>query len=781
MRIKAIGLSWFRGAADAISLEPNSKSVVVYGENGSGKSSFVDAVEYVLNHGKIGHLSHEYSGKNQEKAIVNTHTPDGKKTELRIKFQDESELITEIKRNGSSISSGAESVAMGSWDYQHTVLRQDEVAAFIRDTKGGKYSALLPLLGLNQIEVAAENLRQLAKSIDQQAKPKETKLALEGVEAKKKTAFGTSTDKQVLDKIEQFHTKYCADKTTTVDPITRCKELDATLKSRIASFSADQKRHIALKDTAGLDLRKHVKAVRSTSLMLADKTEPPIAEKLEVLESAGVFADTLGKGKEVSCPACGRSIEIEAFRTHIDAEKKRLQEIIATFNARKTAIREMCDTIKSLKASLGKTDIKPWRDELAKGALAGNFTYLNELKVESILTSCVEEDLKNIEVNLFPLIDAAMETSEDAPPDVQQLATDKNAIEVGKAVVEHMDKADAAACAEILISFICTLEQGVREEIRLQSQKVIGEISTDIRDMWEILHPGEAIENIHLYVPDDTNKAIDIALKFHGVEQDSPRLTLSEGFRNSLGLCIFLAMAKRDTDKDQPLFLDDVVVSLDRNHRGMIVDLLEKKFADRQVVLLTHDRDWYTELRHRLDGKSWSFKVLMPWENPVIGIRWSALTSTFDDARARLKDAPDSAGNTTRKIMDIELAIRAECIKIKLPYLHRERNDHRTAHDFLTQLISDGEECFKKKGEKNYEPYSEAIVAFREADKLLLTWGNKASHSFDLDKKEAQKLIEACETALEHFNCTTCKKLVYKLTDAAAKFVQCECGFLRWQ
>ena len=213
----------------------------------------------------------------------------------------------------------------------------------------------------------------------------------------------------------------------------------------------------------------------------------------------------------------------------------------------------------------------------------------------------------------------------------------------------------------------------------------------------------------------------------------------------------------------------------------MIVELLEKYFADRQVVLLTHDRDWYTELRHRLDGKSWSFKVLMPWENPVIGIRWSARTSTFDDARARLKDAPDSAGNTARKIMDIELAIRAESIKIKLPYLHRERNDHRTAHDFLAQLISDGEKCFKKKGEKNYEPYSEAIVAFREADKLLLTWGNTASHSFDLDKKEAEKLIEACETALELFNCPMCKKLVYKLTDAATKFVQCECGFLRWQ
>ena len=45
MRIKAIQLSWFRGAADPVSLEPDCKSMVVYGVNGSGKSSFVDAVE----------------------------------------------------------------------------------------------------------------------------------------------------------------------------------------------------------------------------------------------------------------------------------------------------------------------------------------------------------------------------------------------------------------------------------------------------------------------------------------------------------------------------------------------------------------------------------------------------------------------------------------------------------------------------------------------------------------------------------------------------------------
>ena len=116
MRIKAIALQWFRGAAESIRLETESKSFVVYGENGSGKSCFVDAVEFILNQGKIGHLAHEYSGKHQEKGIINTHTPNGRETQLRIEFQNGEVLTTEINRSGSFESSGAEGAAMDRWD-----------------------------------------------------------------------------------------------------------------------------------------------------------------------------------------------------------------------------------------------------------------------------------------------------------------------------------------------------------------------------------------------------------------------------------------------------------------------------------------------------------------------------------------------------------------------------------------------------------------------------------------------------------------------------------------
>ena len=781
MRIKSIKLAWFRGAADTVALDPESKSIVIYGENGSGKSCFVDAVEHVLNGGRIGHLAHEYSGKHQEKAIINTHSPKGKSAEFRIKFKDESELRVEIQPNGTSTSSGAEGITINTWDYRRTVLRQDEIADFIRQTKGNKYSALLPLLGLDQMEVAAENLRQLAKTVEQESKLTEIKFKLGELKTKHTSVFGPATDSQVSEKIENLHKTYCANKATTTDPLARCKELEAELNLRIAGFSAEQKKHLTLLAVAGLDLKGHVDAVRTANGKLAGAVEPLITEKLEVLETASRFVGKLKDEKAVKCPACGQSIAVEAFRAHIEAEKERLQTIIETFNIRKTAIVTLCDTIKSLRSNLGKADIKLWRDGLVNGVFADNFTYLDGLNIEALRISCTEDELKKVEHNLLPLRDAATVAAKNAPPDVQQLVTDNRSREAGSAVFEAKALAGSEERASSLVSFLGSLEHGTRDEIRLQSKKVIGDISLDIQRMWGILHPGAGIEDVRLNAPESADKAIDIGLKFYGVEQDSPRLTLSEGYRNSLGLCIFLAMAKREAAKDRPLFLDDVVVSFDRNHRGMIVELLDKEFSDRQVLILTHDREWYTELRQQLDGGSWMFKALMPYEKPEIGIRWSAKTSGFDDARAQLKDSPDSAGNTARKIMDFELATWAERLNVRLPYLHREKNDHRVAHDFLSQMISDGEKCFQKKGTNGYELYAEAIVAFRDTDKLLVSWGNKSSHSFDVVRSEANKLISACEKALEFFDCPNCKKPVYKLGDKSAELVQCQCGNLRWR
>lgn len=781
MRVKSIELSWFRGAADPVTLELDGKSIVVYGANGSGKSSFVDAIEYALKDGRIEHLAHEYSGKRQEKAIPNTHTPEDRKTGLSIKFQGGTELNAEIRRDGSKTISGEEPAGMAAWDYRRTVLRQGEVADFILGTKGDKYSALLPLLGLDSMETAAENLRQIARSVEEVSSLRTTRGALEEAQRRREATFGDECDADIFGAIEKLYRQYCTEGAAGDDALQSCTSLKEVLDSRIAASSANERRYVALSDAALLDLTGCIEAVRATSGKLAESIEPLVEEKMRVLESAGAFADKLAVDGEVECPACGRLISVQDFQRHVKAECARLNETIVAFQARKTAVAALSGVVRTLKTILGKPDLSAWREELTKTLSVVDFSYLDALDAEALRASCGEDELQAFEEKLRPLHDAAKSASADAPPSARQLSTDKQAVEVGASVLAALGKAAAVQRAEILASFIRSIEVGVREELRLQSQSVIAEISEDVQSMWGILHPAEPIEKVRLYVPENTDKAIDIGLSFHGVEQDSPRLTLSEGHRNSLGLCIFLAMAKREAKNDGPVFLDDVVISVDRGHRGMIVELLRREFSGRQVAILTHDRDWYSELRHQLDGSGWQFRALLPYEAPATGIRWSHSTFGFGDARAQLELRPDSAGNDARKIMDVELALIAECLQIRMPYLRAEKNDKRMAHDFLERLINDGKKCFGRREGDGYRTCPDEIAALEEADKLLVSWGNKASHTFDVERPEAAKVIDSCEQALEAFACHSCGKRVWFANAGGPEAVQCQCGQIRWR
>jgi ABC-type hemin transport system ATPase subunit len=780
VRIDAIELEWFRGAADSVSLDAGDKSVVVYGLNGAGKSSFVDAVEYVLNAGRIEHLAHEYSGKRQERAVRNTHAPEDSDARFRITVADSTHVAVVIHKNGLSETSGGAAAVMTRWEYRRTILRQEEVVHFINARKGEKYSTLLPLLGLEGLEVAAENLRQLGKAVATEGQLEGLQRELKQREAERHKTFGGASDAEVVAWIERLHTKYCSGATAPEDSPSLCGNVLAAIEARVASSSADVRRHAALQEAGKVDLEPDIQAIRAHTSKLAGAAEPLIAERLEVLQASTRFGAKLEGSDEIDCPACGRLIPVEDFRAHVEVEEKRLSELIAASDSRRTSVASLCQSLSTLKASLTKPDMTSWRDSLGEGPLAQSLAYLEDFAPEDLRDSCDEGDLRDIEKRVMPLIGAARSDSEEAPPEAKELAEDKTVV----VAAQDSLQAKALSCRtkrlEALVTFINRLEQRIRDQIRLRSDKVIKELSADIQALWAVLHPGEPIDDVGLYVPAGADKAIDIGLTFHGRRQESPRLTLSEGYRNSLGLCIFLAMAKRDAGEDRPIILDDVVISLDRNHRGMVQELLRQEFSDRQVIILTHDRDWFAELRQQLDPADWRFRQLLPYESPTVGIRWSDRAGGLGAARAQLAARPDAAANAARKIMDLEMATIAERLQLRLPYLKSVRNDRRTAHDFLQRLAADGKSCLQRRVSGKWEVHEEALTSIEEADRLLVSWGNRGSHSFDVVHAEAERLIDVCERALDFLKCPRCNAGIVVL-DPARECVQCRCGDMRWR
>jgi hypothetical protein len=132
--------------------------------------------------------------------------------------------------------------------------------------------------------------------------------------------------------------------------------------------------------------------------------------------------------------------------------------------------------------------------------------------------------------------------------------------------------------------------------------------------------------------------------------------------------------------------------------------------------------------------------------------------------------------------MDVELAIIAEKLQLRLPYLRGDKNDKRMWTEFLQRLIADSQKCFQQKSGSDYLTAVDAIALLDVARRLLVSWGNKGSHSIDLVRPEAEKLIDACEKALTVFHCRAdgCQKPVWFADVATKDWVQCQCGQLRW-
>lgn len=773
MKIEKISLSWFRGSASNVELNLNSKPLVLYGENGSGKSSFVDAVEYLINEGRISHLAHEHSGRRQEKAIINTHIPAAQEAKIQIRLDDRTDIEAIITPSGASTVSPTDN-PMSDWNYRRVVLRQDEVAHFISETKGDKYSALLPLLGLGQWEIAAENIRKLTRTITSQADLYNLKAKLVQVQEKSRLIFPGKNNSEIEEEVTQIYSKYGEPIPSSIKDV--IETASVRIQQKIEQITTDQRKFELLLDISKIQLTSRITAVRTCASKLAQSTEPLIHEKIGVLAATSAYLHRQTVDVDISCPACGQSINSSNFKIHVRAEEDRLGSSLAGFANHRTAVAVLCDDVQKLKVDVFNAALEAWRET----NVPANIDYLSAVDTNTARSACNETMLQNFESKLIPMIELAGRESSSAPVEIKDLLSDQTKVNTAKELLEQVETGKYILKVEQLTAFLNRLESGYREKIREQSTQIIGVISTDIARMWSILHPGERIENVHLSLPEDVDKAIEIELKFYGVDQRSPRLTLSEGHRNSLGLCIFLSMVKHNPDGEFPIILDDIVASFDRGHRGMVTNLLEQEFPGRQIIILTHDREWYLELRHRLP--SWKFKVLYPWENPNIGIRFSQRSDAFDDARAVIDSDPISAGNNARKIMDFTLAVLAEALQISLPYLHRERNDHRTFSDFLPKIISESRTKFElKSASGTYEPFASATTKLEEARRLLLAWANRSSHTGTLVSNEAIQLIDVCEEAVNAFKCTSCGRQVTQLQDTSNGRRQCECGNIRWK
>jgi energy-coupling factor transporter ATP-binding protein EcfA2 len=176
-------------------------------------------------------------------------------------------------------------------------------------------------------------------------------------------------------------------------------------------------------------------------------------------------------------------------------------------------------------------------------------------------------------------------------------------------------------------------------------------------------------------------KELYAKLKFRGYYPQQPQHFLNEARLSALALAFYLAgrLASVPSAPSQALkllVLDDVLVGLDYANRRPLLAVLDKHFADWQIVLLTHDRHWFEVIRAAIPTDRWTCHEMYEMV-AVTGEATPYLRPVPSDiVKATLKQARDfiaqkhlpAAANYARSACELLLRKQCEDKKVAFPY-----------------------------------------------------------------------------------------------------------------
>lgn len=210
--------------------------------------------------------------------------------------------------------------------------------------------------------------------------------------------------------------------------------------------------------------------------------------------------------------------------------------------------------------------------------------------------------------------------------------------------------------------------------------------------------PGLTYKNARL----KQNRAIDgqqltPELVFRNHPLSTPQLFLNEARLSALGLAIYLAGRLACTPTTTAtalklLVLDDVLIGLDHSNRLPILDVLNTKFADWQIVLLTHDRNWFDLARSHLPDAGWKCVEVYEGDGaatapiPIVRATQNRPARALLDKAKELIATPyvEAAANYARQAF--ELGVRTACELKKREMRYTTDPKAHQAQDFLDSL-----------------------------------------------------------------------------------------------
>ena len=568
--LKSLTLTAFRGSTTTFKLdfEKNTKLTLIYGENGTGKTTICDAFEF-LSRGKIGSLENRGMGSGLTK-----FWPTAGKSPSILSV----DLETSTTKCSGKIVGRRVSVTPDSAKPRIELLRRQHILELIQARPGDRYEAIKRFIDIEAFERSEQTLRQLGKTLETDKE------------------YALAAEQENLGALQGFYE--AAGKLAGLNAVTWAEQKLAEpaigLDADIAALEELRTAFNTLKNyPKKLNTCQDAVATAETELAAADQA---LSEALlTATEGAGETLPVLEAGRDylhahpqsTACPLCASEENIAGLAAEIDAQLQALSRLGAA-NVNKNA----------QQAALGKAETALAQAQADCEQAVSTFTTAqtsHQWKANVLFPTAAPP----ADPAALPAWLTANEAIAAAWAGVEAGWRDESKFQTQlESAMERYDR-NAALVLELnaLIPKVDDALTQCVEERQKFTDNIITEIAQEVSNLYEKVHPGEGLDKIALQLDPARRASLNLQADFEGHDAP-PQAYFSQSHLDTLGLCVFVALALRDRAEETVLLLDDVLGSVDEPHVERVIGMIyEISTKFQHTIVTTHYRLWREKYR----------------------------------------------------------------------------------------------------------------------------------------------------------------------------------------
>jgi len=594
------------------------KSLLLFGENGTGKSSFVEALERLLT-GLVSTLDGRGQGLSSDRHGPHIRSGDGK-PDIMITFDDANTTSVNLHSDVATLPPQIQEYLSYARENLY-ILRRSQVLNFIEAKPKDRYDMLHPFLPIGHVEAvegALRNVRDNAEADLQRAQGVQEPLL---VEVTRSLPIQLPSLPAEADLVPAVNHELTAVGRPPLDSLEGLGEALIGLSGALEPFG-DLSRQIAVSGAIQelKDLAETLSRIHSTELA-------QVIEDLRASEArAGrVFYEEVIEGgvrwiqqeDRHDCPLCEQPIRPEDVVARGQRRLGAFRDILQLRDRARREIESLRDALRSAEEGTDRTEqrlgssreaavtIEPIQAvRSALKSLAEVIGDWSRLGPESIRRQVAPFDADSSLVRGLTDLRQALEHGLSLLPSAeaaQNLLLVRERLQRLSDLWPKFATARAAVTAaedrfKVAQAVYEAAESARKEEV----QAIFDELSQEIDRLYQRLHPDESHGGIRLEVREAVQGSATLRVDFYDRPREDPRAYYSDAHLDTLGLSIFLALRawyRKQTAGFNLLVLDDVLTSVDNAHAVRLSELLLQDFRDYQIFLTTHDRIWFEHLR----------------------------------------------------------------------------------------------------------------------------------------------------------------------------------------